>query len=480
MKLATKIAYNTIAQIISKIISTIIGLLTIAIITRYLGAQGFGEYTTITTFLSFFAIVADLGLTLVTVQLISPKNADQEKIVGNLLGIRLISALIFIGAGPLLVFFFPYSLAIKLGVLTVAASYFFVALNQILVGIFQKNLRMDKVSIAEIASRLVLLGGIILVADFGLGLYGILAATVISSFVNFIIHYYYARRFSRLHFRFDLSYWKIIMQKSWPLAITIVFNLIYLKTDTLFLSIIPRPSQIGIIAEVGLYGAAYKVIDVLITLPFMFAGIILPVLTSAWVEKNKKDFAAVLQKSFDIMVIIALPIVAGTQLLATDVITLVTGKEFAAAGPILQWLIWACAFIFLGNMFAHAIIAIDCQKKIIGAYIFVAITSVIAYSLLIPRFSYFGAAMITIYSEAMIAFASYFLVYKQTKFIPNLSVALKSAAASILMFLALYYEYHNISQNVFIIILSSILIYFPLLIIFKGIKKTDLLTLLNK
>lgn len=480
MKLATKIAYNTIAQIISKIITTIIGLLTIAIITRYLGAEGFGEYTTITTFLSFFAIVADLGLTLVTVQLISPKNTNQDRIIGNLLGLRLVSALIFIGLGPLLIFFFPYSGAIKTGVLLVAASYFFIALNQILVGIFQKNLRMDKVSIAEIASRLVLFAGILLSANFHFGLYGILLSTVLSSLVNFLMHYYFARNFSRLHFYFDFSYWKTIITKSWPLALTIIFNLIYLKTDTLFLSIIPRPSEIGIIAEVGLYGAAYKVIEVLITLPFMFAGIILPVLTTAWAEKNNKDFAAVLQKSFDIMVIIALPIIAGTQLLATDVITLVTGPEFAAAGIILQWLILACGFIFLGNMFAHAIIAIDCQKKIIPTYVFVAITSVIGYWFLIPRLSFFGAAFVTIYSEAFIALASYWLVFHETRFIPKMSVTLKSATASLLMYLALYYSYNNLTTNLFLLITSSFLIYFPLLFIFRGLKKSDLLILLNK
>lgn len=45
----------------------------------------------------------------------------------------------------------------------------------------------------------------------------------------------------------------------------------YLKTDTLILSLIKSPE------EVGLYGAAYRIIDVPTTLPYMFAGIILPI-----------------------------------------------------------------------------------------------------------------------------------------------------------------------------------------------------------
>jgi len=81
MTLAKKIALNTIVQAGSKIISTVLGLLTIALITRYLGPAGFGEYTTIITFISFFAVIADLGLTLVTVQLICQPNIEKNKIL---------------------------------------------------------------------------------------------------------------------------------------------------------------------------------------------------------------------------------------------------------------------------------------------------------------------------------------------------------------------------------------------------------------
>ncbi|MBI4812347.1 oligosaccharide flippase family protein [Candidatus Falkowbacteria bacterium] len=64
MTLSARIAYNTIIQIAGKIISTALGLIAVAIMTRHLGTLGFGQYTTIITFLSFFGIIADLGLTL--------------------------------------------------------------------------------------------------------------------------------------------------------------------------------------------------------------------------------------------------------------------------------------------------------------------------------------------------------------------------------------------------------------------------------
>ncbi|PLX26659.1 hypothetical protein C0583_06510 [Candidatus Parcubacteria bacterium] len=480
MKLSTKIAYNTIIQFISKFLSTIIGLVIIAIITRYLGKFGFGEYTAAITFLSIFGIIADLGLTLVTVQLISQPGADKDKILGNLLALRLVSAVLLLGLAPLVALFFPYSSTVKMAIFVASFSFLFIALNQIMVGLFQKELRMDKVSIAEVANRIMLLVGVIIIVKTNTGLIGIMFATVLSSLLSFFLHYIFSLPFARIRLRFDWSYWKEIMHLSWPLALTIALNLIYLKTDTLLLSVIERPSEIGIIAEVGIYGAAYKVIDVLVTIPFMFAGIILPLLTAKWAENDQENFKQILQKSFNVMIILAIPMIVGTQIFAEDIMTLVAGQEFSASGPILKYLIFAAGAIFFGNMFAHAVIAINKQKKIIGAYLFTAITSLTAYVILIPKFSYFAAAWITIYSEVFIALASFYIVWKFTKFIPNFLVMLKSLLASTAMLGLIYIlEYQGIF-NLIYLISSAFVSYFVFLFLFRGISKEDILSLINK
>jgi len=482
MKLSTKVAYNTAVQIASKIISTILGLVAIAIMTRYLGQTSFGQYTTVVAFLSFFAILADLGLTLVTVQLISAvKNKIEEgNILSNLLGLRLVSALVFLGLGPLAIFLFPYERDIKIGVLITSLSFLFVALNQVFVGLFQKYLRMDKVSIAEIVNRICLLLGIILAVKYDFGLNGILLATSISSAISFVMHFVFSRGFAVIKLRFDFSYWRKVIAKSWPLAITIFFNLIYLRTDMLLLSLVKRPSQLGIIAEVGIYGAAYKVIDVLITLPFMFAGIILPILTVRWAEKDLDGFKNILQKSLDFMIILAIPIVIGTQFLAKEIIALIAGQEFSYAVPVLQMLIIASGLIFFGCMFSHAIIAIDRQKKIINAYIFTAITSVIGYFIFIPIYSYFGAAWVSIYSEAVIALASAYIVWKYSGFKLSFNIFFKSSLASAIMAFFLYLTKIYIADNLLVLLLIAFISYSIPLYIMKGISKEDLLMMVNK
>lgn len=480
MRLSTKVAYNTIIQVVSKVISTALALVAVAIITRQLGQTGFGEYTTIVTFLSFFAIAADLGLTLITVQMISKPDVDEDYVLGNLFGLRLVTALLFLAPAPLVAIFFPYSATIKMGIIVTSFSFLFIALNQVLVGIFQKNLRMDKVSIADIVSRIFLVIGIVIVYKLNYGLLSILFITSLSSLVNFLFHFYFSRQFTRVKLRFDLKFWKEIMIRSWPLALTITLNLVYLKTDTLLLSVVDRPSEIGILAEVGLYGAAYKVIDVLITLPFMFAGIILPILTMSWSHGKKEDFENVLQKSFNVMAIIAIPVSLGTQLVAKDIMTLVAGPDFSGSGKILQILILAAGMIFLGNMLAHAIIAIEKQKTVIKAYFFVAITSVIGYVLLIPIYSYYAAAWVTVYSESVIALASVYIIWKYTRFLPNLKIIIQTGAASLLMCAGIWSLHLFQINNLFIVLTIAILIYFFFLFLFNGLNRKEIIEMLKR
>ncbi len=474
MKLSAKVAYNTIIQVASKFIATGLGLAAVAVMTRYLGAAGFGQYTTIITFLSFFAIMADMGLTLVTAQMISRPGVNQDKIVGNIFSLRLVSAVMFLGLAPLTVFFFPYDPIIKIGVAVAALSFFFIALNQVFVGVFQKNLRMDKVSIAEVAGRTVLLAGVIAAVRLDYGLIGIMAVTVIASMVNFLLLYSFSVKLVRVKLSFNKGVWKEIAQKSWPLALTIALNLVYLKTDTLILSLI-RPQE-----EVGIYGAAYKVIDVLITVPFMFAGLILPIIAAEWAKKNIESFKNIMQKSFDAMAIVALPLVIGAQFTAKPIMVFVAGQNFGASGPVLQVLIIAAGIIFLGSAFTHGIIAVNKQKKIIGAYLFVGVTAVAGYLVFIPKYSYFGAAWVTIYSELAVVSASVYLIWKYTKFLPNLKIFFKSLLASAVMGVWLYSAQADRQANLFLVLAEATIIYFGMLYAVKGISKRDLMDLMNK
>ena len=477
MNTSAKIAYNTAIQVAGKVLATFLSLAALMLMTRYLGPASFGEYTTAFTFISIFAICADFGLTLVTSRLLSAPGADEKKIITNLFGLRIFLAILFVGLAPALIFAFPYSWNVKIAVLIGAAAFVFPLLNQIFVGFFQKKLNLIYVALAEIANRLVFLGAVILSIQKNLGLTGVMGGLVAAALVSFLIHLYFAGQKTSVRPAWDFVFWKQILKTSWPLAVTIIFNLIYLKADTLILSLFKSEQA------VGLYGAAYRIIDVLSSLPFIFAGLVLPVLSAAWLSGDQNKYRQVLQKALNLTIIAIFPIIIGGQFLAGGIISVMAGKDFANAGSILQILVVAAALVFVSCLFTHAIIAIDQQKKIIGAYAFTSLSSLALYLWLIPRYSYYGAAVATVYSELAIAVAAIYYVRRYSSFRADLQILPKVLLASTVMGLFLFLipsPFRNSNWGTILLIIVAGLVYLLALYLFRGIKKDDLKTILNK
>src|SRR3989344_2139207 len=80
---ANKIFTNTIGQTILRGIEVLIGVITLGLITRYLGQGGFGEYTTINAILQLFVVIIDFGLYLTLLREISANPPDRTEYITN-------------------------------------------------------------------------------------------------------------------------------------------------------------------------------------------------------------------------------------------------------------------------------------------------------------------------------------------------------------------------------------------------------------
>ena len=67
-----------------------IGLVSIAVITRYLGPDDYGRYTLALIYMQLFSVLADVGLFTIVVREISRDPSRTEELVGNTLTLRLL------------------------------------------------------------------------------------------------------------------------------------------------------------------------------------------------------------------------------------------------------------------------------------------------------------------------------------------------------------------------------------------------------
>lgn len=431
MASSKSIASNFSIQLIGKIVSVLIGLVTVAVITRTLGTHAFGEYTTAITYLQMFGVVVDFGLTLTLIVMISETGVDEERVVGNFFGLRLLSGFFLFSLAPLTVLALPWSHEINRAILIGALAYFFMGGASMLIGVFQRHESMWRAALAELINRAALL---ILVAFFAWISPGVIEMLIASAVANAIWLYAmikFARPFIKIKPMFEWVEWKRIIFRSWPIAISIVFNLLYLKGDILFLAYFRSQT------EVGLYGMAYRIIDVITVLPMMFMGIVLPSLVSAWSSGKKEEFRAYVARTFDVFAMAVTPIIVGTQLVATKLIVLIAGKDFESSGRVLEFLIYALIGIFVGALYGHLVVAINRQRVMTWGYISVAVVSIIGYLLLVPSYGIWGAVLVTLVSEGLIAIITFIVVSRVSEALPHFTVALKALIASGIMYLTI-------------------------------------------
>ena len=465
-----KIAYNSIISSGARIIGLALSLIIIGFITRYLGKDGFGYYSVILAFLFFFTVLADLGLYSICLRDISRPKADENKIINNSFTLRFFAGLFVFSLAPIVIYFFPYTNEVKLGVLIGSFGFWMMSNHQVLMGVFQKYLKMDKVAIAELVGRLFQLVLILFFIWQKLSFLFIVSAFVASALINFILILIFIRKYIRLSFEFDFVFWRSLLKESLPLALAIIFTVIYFKLDTIMLSLMKPP------ADVGIYNLSYKFLESLLFFPAMFIGLVMP-LMSKYALLFREKFNKVIQESLDILLFFIVPLIVGTIFLSKEIVVLIAGKDFLLSAGVLNLLIIAGGIIFLGVLFSNMIISLREQKKLIYIYGTGAVINLIANFIFIPKYSYYGAAWTTILTELIVTGLMLIVLYKILKSLPSFNSIFKYALAGLIMAIPLYYL-HN--WSLFILIILSSLIYFGFLYLINGIPFKDIRNLIKK
>lgn len=470
MSLARSIAWNAIITTGARVVGTGVALVTIGFLARYLGKEGFGEYVAAFAFLFIFSVLADLGLYTLLTREISRPGADEKKIVSNLFTLRASALVFFLGLAPLFSLLFPYSPALRLAIIAGAFSYLFLSLAQVLMGVFQKYLRMEMVAIADVAGRLVQFGLVLAVVKIDGGLLGAALAATGGAALNFLIVFLASRRFVRFGLRFDFSYWSFILHQALPIAASLVLTLIYFKIDTVMLSAM-KPA-----GDVGIYGVAYKVLEGLIFFPAVFVGIMLPLLTLSY-NTNRERFLVFYQRTFDAIAILALPAAVGIFLLSKPITALVGGSDFPESALALAFLAPAIFFIAFGALFGQMIIVLGRQKT--GAWIYLAgaVFNFGANLIFIPKYSYLGAAATTVATEILVTVLMFWLVARVVNWCPALSIFGKAVLATAVMAAAVWYL---TPLNVLAPLIGGAVIYLTTLYFLGGIREEEIRLLFRR
>lgn len=477
MSYSKKIAFSTVSQFIGKILSTAISLVTFATLYRALGVEGIGKYTTVFAYVAFFAVFADFGLQWFLIRELSVTPKEKDKIFQNVLAFRTLLALAVFLIAFLIVWLFHYPVDVKWAVGLISLGWFFTMLNSAYVAVYLNNYRMDIATISDVIGRLLTMALVILIARSGYGFIYLMSAYLAGNLINLIISRSFVHPYIKVGYKFDFNYWRYTTSQSFAIGIVLVFGFIYYKIDSLMLSWMKD------MTDVGIYGSAYKLLEVLVTLPSMFLGAAFPLITKYIAEKDSRITGA-FQKQFDILAILAFPLVAGTLVLADKIIIFIAGargNEFISAvtvyfagrpinsAVVLQVLIFAVGCHFFSGLYNYMLISLGKQKSMIWPTISFAVFNILINLLLIPYFSYLGAAVSTVVTELIVLISYKSIVDKNIKLPLDLRNAFKVLIASVLMFFILHFLVNRLT--ILPLIAIGMLSYLSFVIIFKALPK---------
>lgn len=416
MSLARKVAFTTIVQIIGRVVGLLVMLVTINYLANHLivdgSAQtGFGQYTIVFTWVSVIGVIADFGLYSLLVRDISGKPKEQvADYIGSAIGFRLVLMILVMAVLGAAYFVLPYDSTVRLGIILGGLMAFSLLFTQAIAAILQANLATDRIVLAEIIARLCIVAGVIGVLQAGYGLLAVILVHLVGYLVGLLLTYLLALRYAPVPIRFNVRLWRETYPQFWPVAMVTLLSVIHFKIDALMLSFY-RPA-----AEVGIYGIAYKLFEIAIIVSSIFATNMLPVITRYYDAGHHARFQHMVRRSSSLLVGLALLVTLIIFAYAPWFIAFVSQAEFIAAAQPLRILIIGLASVYIADLMVQGMISARYQRRLIWAYLLAIPLNIILNSYAIPHFSYTGAAVTTVITEAILVLAMLFTASRSITF----------------------------------------------------------------
>ncbi len=467
--IAKKITYNVIVNGVAKVISIALALVAIGMLTRYLGTDGFGKYTTMLAFFAFFGAIGDFGLYTIATREISREGADESHILSRIFTLRTIISILITTAVGIGVWLLPYARDVQISILIAAIAFIFSSSYGLLNGLFQKHIAMDRVALAELSGKLLQVGVIMYAITAQLSFIFVALSLLVTTLWSFILVFWMARRWVRLTPTIDVPFWRSFLKESAPLGITAIVTFLYFKCDTILLSFLQNQH------DVGIYGAAYKIVETIVFFPAMVIGLVFP-LMSRYVFTDTKMFNIIANTILKIFLIILVPLAISLMTFADPIIRIVGGTEFAASAPVLRILSFTLVFIFFGQLFTSIAIVASQQKKLMYIQCVAAAGNILANITFITLFSYTGAAYTSVATEFFVAAAALILVRATTPFLfASLRIGSIALAGAIMLALIFLSPFALVPTTV-----AAVTAYVVALFAFRVITHNDIMQLVSR
>ncbi|HIH64453.1 MAG: hypothetical protein PWP32_1664 [Methanothermobacter sp.] len=417
----------------AQILTALMSFVFMIYLARFLGEAGFGKYNFAFSLTTLLVTFTDLGVNQLIVREIARErdlsshyvnNAVLLKIPLSIMTFILIAVLTWImdpgsDASILLYLFGIYNI-----LLTVSGTY---------LSLFQAWERMEYVATFQIIERvfIVTLGLGVLLMGYGLMvvawvyvLAGILDIAVAAS-ISF-------RRFIRPSLSIDTGLQKKMLIMGLPFGLNSLFAVFFFRVDTVLLGLLRDD------VAVGIYNAAYNpLLAISMIVSGMVSAAVYPVM-SRYFKEDAKSLHGLTRISARYLAIAGFPVAAGCFVLADRFIGLFYAGGYVGAVPAFQILALFIPIRLVSTITGTLLSSIDRQGYRMLSVGISAAFNIVLNIILIPYYSYIGAAAATVLSELLLYILFIYYIGESYGDVELNREFIKPAAAAALMALMVY------------------------------------------
>lgn len=376
------------------VLSLIFPLITFPYISRVLSVSGIGIYNFSNTYVSYFILIAGLGIATYAVREGAKYRNQKEKIeefTSQVFSINIIATIV-----AYLLLFLSLVIFKNLNnyvtcILIFSLQILFTTLGtEWIYTIYEDYAYITIRSIAFKILSIILL--FILVRKPSDYLW-YATITVLAAVGSNILNFIHARSFINIRLTLNTK-WRYHLKPIMIIFASAVAITIFTASDTTILGILKNDYAVGI------YSTSAKIYQITEGLLSAILTVTIPRLAMLWGQKRRSEYNDVLIRVINTLGILVLPASVGLIMLSREVVLIIAGYKFLPSVNSLRIITWAMIFSIFAWIFSDCVlIPVKRESKVLRNTLITAVINVILNFILIPSMSYDGTSLSTVIAE---------------------------------------------------------------------------------
>lgn len=372
------------------------GLLVGIWVARHLGPAQFGLFSYAVAFAALFSSIAKLGLDSIMVRDLVREPAQRDIYMGTAFWLKLAGSLAMLGVIGIALQLTTSDSTTRLYIFIIASGAIFQPF-EVVDFYFQSKVLSKFVSICKLIQLTISSLIKIFLIYIDSGLFWFVIVSLIDQ-ITLAATLYLAYRYQKIgmyfkHFNRHVA--KKLLIDSWPLVLSGLAVMIYMRTDQIMIK-----EMLGE-KEVGLYSAATRISEIWYFVPILITNSIFPAILN--VKKDSPKYLFRLRVLFSVLVWIGILVAAITAFIYDWLIIFLYGQDYQQAGQVLMIHIWGGIFVALGAASGSWFVSENLQRYALYRTLLGASVNIALNFALIPKYGILGAAIGTVVAQSVAA-----------------------------------------------------------------------------